>query len=456
MIGHRSAAFPVGPWEPLRAWEGEHFMGMTAGGRVWPAACLLLAVMAAAAAASEPVPVHETSDLFGGRTGGVFCHRIPGIVVTPRGTVLVYCEARTTSCADWGEIEVHMRRSTDGGRSFSPPRQVAHLGPRLPRNPANAEQPDGKAIGRDGEQTVNNPVAIVERDGTVHLLYCVEYMRCFHLRSTDDGVTWSDPVDITATFAGFRDEWPWRVIATGPGHGIQLHGGRLVVPVWLATSRGSAHHGAAVATIFSDDRGATWEHGEIICSNGDDTPSPTESAVAQCADGRVFCLIRNHAVVHRKLMAFSDDGATGWTRPAAVNDLPEPICMAGLASVDVGAAGDRRRWLLFSGPDSLGGAAVQPKPGKRRDRRNLSVKLSRDNGLTWPVSRVLEPGPSAYSDLAVLPDGTMLCIFERGRDAPAGEKSFPYARISLARFNLPWLLAEHDGVPNGTPPAVDD
>ncbi len=171
----------------------------------------ILLVAAAIAPAAGPgllaaAPFLERIDVHEEHTGGFVSYRIPSLVVTARGTVLTFCEARKFSGLDWGEIEIHQRRSTDGGRTFAPARQVAHLGPRLPRNPANAAQPPGKVIGEPGQQTVNNPVPIAARDGTVHLIYCVEYLRVFHLRSTDDGQTWSRPEEITAAADRFRPE----------------------------------------------------------------------------------------------------------------------------------------------------------------------------------------------------------------------------------------------------------
>lgn len=385
-------------------------------------------------------PFLAKSNLFEEKTAGFVSYRIPGLVVTARGTVLVYCEARKFSGLDWGEIEVHLRRSTDGGRTFDAPRQVAHPGPRLPRNPVIRQQ-DAKKVGGPAEQTVNNPVAIAARDGTVHLLYCVEYMRCFHRRSTDDGVTWSPPVEITAAFEGFRPEWPWRVIATGPGHGIQLRSGRLVVPVWLATSQGSPHGHGVASVIFSDDAGATWRRGEIAVPNNDVTPGTSECIVAELGDGRVMLVARTRAAPNRKVVTFSRDGATGWTKPAFVDALLEPVCMAGLVSFP-GPDGAPSARILFSNPDTLDLAAHPAKPGERRDRKNLTVKLSSDHGRTWPVGRVLEPGPSAYSDLAVLPDGTILCFYESGRGPQApGTRLWPYTFLTLARFNLDWLVA---------------
>ena len=404
----------------------------------------LLALLLSVSAARAAAPFLEKVYLFEENTDDFVSYRIPGLVVTAKGTVLVFCEARKYSGLDWGEIELHQRRSTDGGRTFSPARQVAHLGPRLPRNPANAEQPRGKVIGDPGQQTVNNPVAIADRDGTVHFIYCVEYMRTFYVRSTDDGLTWSPPVDITAAAERFRSEWPWRVIATGPCHGIQLRNGRLVVPVWLAKAEGGAHGKAVVATIFSDDRGATWQRGEIAVPNTATTPGMSESTVAELSDGRVMLVARNHAPAHRKVVVFSRDGATGWSRPEFAEALPEPICQASLFSYADPTAPAKSR-LLFSGPESLERADGKATPGARRDRQNISVKLSHDDGRSWVATRTLEPGPSAYSDLALLPDGTLHCFYESGRPGATRPNSkrtdWPYARLTLARFNLEWLTA---------------
>jgi len=160
-------------------------------------------------------PLLESSPVFPVAMNGVARYRIPGVVITTKGTVLAYAEARRHGSADWGEIEVHLRRSLDGGRTWLPAQTIAHRGPRIEGNPR-------KKSGGEHEQTVNNPVAIVDRTtGAIEFLYCINYARCFSMRSTDDGVTWSPPVEITKTFEPFRMHYDWKVIATGPGHGIQ-------------------------------------------------------------------------------------------------------------------------------------------------------------------------------------------------------------------------------------------
>ena len=191
-------------------------------------ACALGAGGEASASANEVVK----TDLFFAGLGDYKLYRIPGIVVTKRGTVLAYCEGRKSDRGDRGPIDVLMQRSIDGGRTWLPRQQIVHLEGDLPINPVAAAQ----NLDKPGDNTVNNPVAIVDHEtGAVHFLYCLEYMRCFYMRSDDDGATWTKPVEITTTFEAFRPEYDWKVIGTGPAHGLQLtkgkHKGRLVVPV---------------------------------------------------------------------------------------------------------------------------------------------------------------------------------------------------------------------------------
>jgi hypothetical protein len=111
--------------------------------------------------------------------------------------VLVYCEARKESARDWGHIDLVNRRSTDGGKTFSSAKPLVQMDTakwNLKRNPAAVAQ----NLGREGALTLNNPLMIADRDGSVHLLYCVEYNRLFYCRSTDDGESFGEPAEITA------------------------------------------------------------------------------------------------------------------------------------------------------------------------------------------------------------------------------------------------------------------
>jgi sialidase-1 len=186
------------------------------------------------------------------------------------------------------------------------------------------------------------------------------------------------------------------------------------------------------ATIYSDDNGQTWQAGEVAVPCTDEWINPNETVAIELENGHVMLNVRNESRAHRRLVTTSPDGATNWTTPRFDDALLEPICMAGL----VRYRHDGQSLILFSNPDNLEKANGKAEPGKSRDRKNLTIKLSRDEAATWPVSRVLEAGPGAYSDLAVTPRGTILCFYGTGDNL-----SFAGSRLRLARFNLEWLTA---------------
>jgi sialidase-1 len=410
------------------------------------AASLAVVLLGAALPAAEPRL--DKMDLFEAGKGGHKLYRIPGLVVTARGTILAYCEARKHTGLDWDDIKILLRRSTDGGKTWSEPQTLPHPEGKLQRNPAalaNAELAKRAPLVKEGQIAFNNPVAIADRDGPVHFLYCVDYYRCFYLRSDDDGATFSKPVEITSTFAQFHKDYECKVIATGPAHGIQLKNGRLLVPVWLSTATGNnAHHPTLVATIYSDDSGKTWRRGDIVANETDPLTDPSETVVVELTDGRVMVNMRNDSKANRRAVAFSPDGATKWTRPVFDEQLKEPICMASLCRLSEKGKQDRDR-LLFANPDNLLRGGKEGAPGTMRDRKNLTVKLSYDEGKTWPVARVLEPLTSGYNDLAVGPDGTIYCLYER--DSADGRDHFATKTLTLARFNLEWLSSGKDSLP---------
>ena len=387
-------------------------------------------------------PLLEKQDLFESGRDGYALYRIPGMVVTSKGTVLAYCEARKDAKGDWGPIDIVMRRSTDGGKTFSPPATVVKIEGELPFNPVAIAQ----NLDKPGDNTANNPVAIVDKqNGAIHFLYCLEYMRCFCIRSDDDGLTWTQPVDITGTFEQFRPDYDWKVLATGPAHGIQLKTGRLVVPVWLSLGTGNhAHRPSVTSTIYSDDHGKTWQRGEIAVPNTAEWIFPNETVLVELVNGMVMLNVRSESLAHRRIVVQSRDGATQWSKPRFDDALLESICMGSIVRHSVKPPGDKNR-ILFANPHNLERLDGKAAQGKSRDRRNLSIKLTYDEGKTWAVNKTLEAGYGAYSDMAVLPDGTALCLYERGRDTDVEQKrSTSYAYLTLARFNVEWLTDGKD------------
>ncbi len=367
--------------------------------------------VASAARATAPIPDPEKVPVLTPKDIGYINCRIPGIVVTTKGTLLAYCEARKGKGGDWDPIEILLRRSTDAGRTW-------------------AEEP--RKIAGDGKQTFNNPVAIVDsKDGVIHFLYCIEYARCFYMRSDDDGKSFSEPVEITAAFEPFKKDYAWDVIATGPTHGIQLMNGRLLVPVWLSTG-GKKHHPSVVATIYSDDHGKTWKHGDIAVTSTADVPDPNETVAVELLDGKVMLNSRNESTKSRRVTVTSADGATGWSKPAFDEALVEPICNASIIRLSFPGGGHATGRIVFANPNSTE-AVPNRKPaagkGPSYKRQNLTLRLSTDDGKTWTASRAVEPGPSGYSDLAVGPDLTIYCLYEKS------------GGLTLARVMPDWLTS---------------
>ena len=364
--------------------------------------------------------------LFEARTDGYWNYRVPGMLCTESGVVLTTAEARRGRGGDWDGNDVVLRRSLDGGLTWQPARTVIRC--------------EGYGPG-----PISNLVMINDAsDGSVHALFCHNYARVFAIRSTDDGVTFSEPAEITASLLPFREAYPWRVVATGPGHGIQLQGsehrGRLVVPVWM--SEGSStefgagklgHRPSAVASIYSDDHGQTWQCGDFVAHTDDRVINPSETIPVELSEGRVLFNIRSESPGNRRLIAISPDGAHDWSLPQFDEALREPVCMASILKLEHQVTGQNA--ILFANPDNLENELVPPGGHLAHDRKRLTVKMSADDCCTWPVSRVLEAGPSGYSDLAETLDGTILCVYEHGMI----ERMTDTRSITVARFDLAWL-----------------
>lgn len=340
--------------------------------------------------------------------------------------------------SDWDAIDILLRRSIDDGRTWSEPRRIADVPGAKTKNPVALAV---KGVQAD-DVTYNNPVLIADRDGQVLCLFCLEYMRCFSMHSDDDGLTWSAPAEITSVFEAFRSAYDWKVLATGPDHGIQIRSGRLIVPIWISTGTGgNAHRPSVTATIFSDDHGRTWQAGEIAVPCDAELINPNETVAVELADGRVLLNTRSESKAQRRLVTISPDGVSRWSAPKFDDALVEPICMAGLIRYSTAATGGKDR-IMFSNPDNLARADGKETPGASRDRKNMTVRLSYDECQTWPVKKAVDPSWSAYSDLAVTERGTILCFYGCGQKA-----NFAGDRLTVARFNLEWLTDGKDETP---------
>lgn len=330
--------------------------------------------------------------------------RIPALVLTKQGSLLAFCEGRIKNANDWGEMDLLMRRSTDGGKTWS---DVVVL------------------AARQAGEPLSNATPIVDRDGTIHLLYQRNYNRAYYIKSVDDGLHWTTPTDITAVFDQFKPAYDWKVLAPGPGHAIETANGRLLVPVWLSASKRllphRSHNPTCVATIYSDDKGNTWKCGVIAANNSPEINNPNETMAVQLNDGRIMLSTRNGS--NRRALMYSADGISNWSAPQFKDQLFDTNCMASIVKVPDNRRGPETT-LLFINPDS------HDVPKGAFPRQNLTAKISFDSGKTWPFSQLIHGGITGYSDTAISADGTVYCLYEVNTNS-----NFNYS-IMLKRFHL--------------------
>ena len=329
-------------------------------------------------------------DLFVSGTEGTHTFRIPSLLVTAKGTVLAFCEARRESASDFGNIDMVLKRSEDNGETWGPMQVLAD----------------------DERNTMGNPCPVQDRkSGNVILLLCRNNQRVFVMRSADEGETFSPPRDITEQVK--QVDFDWTRVATGPGNGIQTRSGRLVIPVWyMGGEMGRETQEYRSGVIFSDDGGITWTPGATVAPLFKDC---NECEVVETAGGRLHLNMRTNSGTNRRAIAWSEDGGQTWSEPVLDDRLVEPVCDASLMATDTP---DGPLWL-FANCASL-------------KRTNETIRASRDEGQTWPIEKVLFPGHSAYPCLARLADGTFACLYERG-------EQHPYESLAFARFTTKWL-----------------
>jgi len=327
--------------------------------------------------------------------------RIPGMAPSTEGTLLAFCEAREGG--DSTPTDLVLKRSEDGGRTWGPLQLVV------------------KARGLDA---IMNPCPVVDAStGTIHCFSNIfpdgdmdlhrqpGKVRTIISRSDDDGLTWSAPDDITKGILDVSKDYGK---ATGPGAGIQTDGGRLVIAFGLGPEE--MCYGMIV---YSDDHGASWHAG------GRTRSTSSEMQVVELSDGSLRLDMRNQnpeeKPKHCRYFSITRDGGKTWTELARDPGLVDVRCQASILRYPFKVSGYDKHPILFANPASSYG-----------NRVNMTVRLSWDDGRTWPIARTVHKGPSAYCCLAALPDRSIGLLYECGDE-------HRYDRISCAIFDLEWL-----------------
>lgn len=319
---------------------------------------------------------------------GYKCFRIPALITTAKGTLLAFAEGRKNNCSDAGDIDLVVKRSNDGGKTWSPLQLVWNDSTNTCGNPAPVvDQTTGNIVllstwnlGSDHEKDI-----IDEKSKDTR--------RVFVLFSSDDGITWSSAKEITRDVK--KPGWTW--YATGPGRGIQLnkgkHRGRLVIPCNHIVSKKNYSH-----VIYSDNGGAAWKLGGITRQEG-----VNESTVAELSNGHLLLNMRNASKSRHRQIAVSKNAGKKWSAIYPDTTLVEPVCEANLIQYKYPGT---KEALLFSNPAST------------TSRIQMTVRISYDNGKTWPRKKLVYAGPSAYSCLTVLPNGNPAIFYEAGYQRP--------------------------------------
>lgn len=371
------------------------------------AVMMMTAVWIRAAAPSADSVPSASQALFVSNDGAFKRYRIPALLVTKQGTLLAFCEGRVDGGGLTGNIDLVLRRSKDAGRTWLPMQTIADLGGDTLGNPCPVVDRETDTIWlpftRSPGQFKEEQIVAGESTGptTVWLMH-----------SDDEGLTWSDPREISGTAR--QPKWGW--YGTGPGIGIQLSGGRLLIPCYHSEPDSGEYRSH---TIYSDDHGAIWKLGETVGKH------TSECQAVERSDGLVVLNMRGTKEQNFRSITISRDGGATWGQPELDRNLPEPGCQASFfssAGTSSDKKGDPRSLWLFSNP-----------PGPTR--RNLTLRASQNEGETWPFARSIDVGPSEYSCLAWLPDGEIGLLYELSR---AG---LPYRpELHFTRIPLPWLM----------------
>ena len=335
---------------------------------------------------------NELKYIFKSGSEGYNTFRIPTIITTDSGVVLAFAEGRKNSSSDSGDIDLVLKRSTDGGKTWD----------------------DLIVIRDDSTNVCGNPSPVIDRKtGKIFLLSTwnrgddteseiinmtsVDTRRVYVMNSIDEGLSWSKPIEITDKVK--KPNWTW--YATGPVHGIQIREGskkgRMIIPcdhIEANTKKYYSH------IIYSDDGGSSWNIGGT-------TPQDqvNECSVAEIGKGKLILNMRNYdrTQMNRKI-SISNDYGESWGDIYDDKVLIEPICQASILRYSF--KGSARNDLLFI------------NPADKNKRLNMTLRLSSDLGRTWTREFLLHEGPSAYSDITKLRNGNVGCLFEAGKNSP--------------------------------------
>ncbi len=371
--------------------------------------CLLSAIAAGPAQGvsieQDPSEYPRSVDLFVRGSDGIALHRIPALTVTSKGTLIAVADARVDEGDDLpNNIDLVMRRSFDLGRTWTPSEVIVDF-PGT-EGAGDASLLTDRETGRVFLFYTYGPEGIGSTQSQPGLDGPTVQLQIIH--SDDEGASWSEALHLNPQV---KDP-AWSAVWSSPGHGFQTPSGRLYFPLSRKSDTLYSHF------IYSDDHGATWK---ITAPAGRNT---NESMGVVLDDGRLMANMRSMDGKHQRIVSVSSDGGKTWSAQYHDATLIEAECQASLIRYSCLSAGDDKNRLLFANPAST-------------KRENMTIRLSYDEGQTWPISKSIWPGVAGYSALAVLPDGSVGLFYEHGVQHATDQLAF-------VRFTLEWLTSGKD------------
>ncbi|WP_298647274.1 sialidase family protein [uncultured Proteiniphilum sp.] len=328
---------------------------------------------------------------------GAAAYRIPGLATSKEGTLLAVYDIRYNNSVDLQEyVDVGLSRSTDKGQSWEDMRIPLSFG-----------QYGGLPKAQNG---VGDPAILVDtKAGTIWVIalwtHGMGNRRAWHnsqagmdinetgqlvlAKSTDDGKTWSEPINITQQV---KDP-SWRLLLQGPGRGITMQDGTLVFPIQFIDSTSVPFAGI----MYSKDGGETWK------IHNPARPNTTEAQVAETAPGLLMLNMRDNRGGSRAISTTKDLGLTWMEHSSSRKALQEPVCMASLLQVNAKDNVLNKDILVFSNPNS------------NKERNKITIKISLDGGASFPDKYQLlldEDHGWGYSCLTMIDRETIGIIYE--------------------------------------------
>lgn len=339
--------------------------------------------------------------LFTPGDAGSVSYRIPAIITAADGSLVTATDKRWNHSGDLAaKIDPVVRRSTDNGKIWSAPVTIANFG--------GATGAGDCAFILD--KTTGHLLCLFVAEKGFFASTAADPIKIKYCRSTDNGITWGAPVDITNQVYGAGCSNPitqnWQGVFIGSGRQFQMRDGGLVVA--LTVRDGSS--GINNYMMYSTDGGINWTVSTAVAETGGD-----EAKLVELNNGNLLMSIRNSGT--RRFNVSTDKGLT-WGTAYNQTDITDPNCDGDIIRYTSTLDGFDKNRLLHTIPFA-------------GNRTNVSVLLSTDEGATWPVRKTIFSGASAYSSLTVLPDGTLGIYYENGENSTY--------QMYFVRFSLNWL-----------------